>query len=1210
MAQHLSIRIPWKDNGYNGLICDKPCYNNSCLRLKNISSNRDDTLEEELKGKSIQGHEDKIPCLAEGGCFMSSYTLERVTVHPYKKTSEEHKHFLDTKLTYPPFSFPARPFGWLMLQKSGTNNIEYLKQQFDIGFEERKEPRLSFNTNWVQAAENQRAIFKSFYEDVNIGSSLIVPYAKQVPFIDDSRRIIMGIGRVTSIVEPPEHNHLDSGSLRSILWETMVGHSIRNDRKDGFLIPYQEMIEYATDHPDFDIQTICVFADDDYFEEFSYATEHLSYDAVINVLLQIIKVLNIVKNCIEGNWDECIEWSIQRLNEVIKDRGPFPGLGAMISALGVDRGHLLAKEIRAHVDDNSNYESIVCDAFKNPENYFSKRVLDSLNFVVLDTFNNLPPKRKELFWLLSRMSLSDEQANCIFNVENRERLGIYCKDEAIINNPYILFENTVNNAPDYVIHLKKIDMAVFPPSIIESTNPLEFPSKLLAENDKRRVRAYFISLLEAHSIDGHTVYPLTHLMKELNELPILPTCRVTGDIINSFSEYLDEALHTVKYDNGKTAYQLHRLHEIDEVIRKSVQKRINGARFDIDEDWIQIINNEFDNNIASLDDRNARKEKAVILKELANSRISVLIGGAGTGKTTLLSLLCKSKQINAKGILLLAPTGKARVRLSQEMEKHRIPNTAKTVAQFLAENGRFNCTTMRYHLSEEKADNVPCTVIIDESSMLTEEMFGALLQSLKKAERIIFSGDPNQLPPIGSGRPFVDLVRYLSKNITGYPKVCRNFGQLTVTMRQTTDGVARKDIDLAKCFSSDYDSPNENLFFELENGELSKYVSFRKWDTPEELERLIYKTISEETIMENEDDVLRFHLSTGGSKNKDGWLSFNENHRKIEDWQIISASRNDAVLGTSTINRYLHEKYDIRKIDKIKESIKIRKINQKCEIIFGDKIINVRNQFVKRKGADDGFVANGEIGIVCWEEGNKLNIIFSSQPAENIYCFPSSISDEKNSDLELAYALTVHKVQGSEFNKVILVLGEPSRLLSKELLYTAITRHKQRLIILYNKNAIRLRDYALDSYSVIAKRFTCLFDGMRIVEYKNQFYESSLIHTTIKGEMVRSKSEVIIANMLYAKDIDYEYEQELCLGEDGVRYPDFTINDEESGMLFYWEHCGMLEDANYKKKWEEKKKVYEKHGILEGKNLIVSRDTSNGAIDSRAIENLIEKYLL
>ena len=50
MAQHLSIRVPWKDNGYNGLVCDKPCYNNACLRLKNIAGNRDDELEDGLKG--------------------------------------------------------------------------------------------------------------------------------------------------------------------------------------------------------------------------------------------------------------------------------------------------------------------------------------------------------------------------------------------------------------------------------------------------------------------------------------------------------------------------------------------------------------------------------------------------------------------------------------------------------------------------------------------------------------------------------------------------------------------------------------------------------------------------------------------------------------------------------------------------------------------------------------------------------------------------------------------------------------------------------------------------------------------------------------------------------------------------------------------------------------------------------------------------------
>ena len=70
MAQHLSIRIPWKDNGYDGLVCDKPSYNNACMRLKNIAENRDDELEEQCKGCPIAGHEKEIPCVSEGGVFM------------------------------------------------------------------------------------------------------------------------------------------------------------------------------------------------------------------------------------------------------------------------------------------------------------------------------------------------------------------------------------------------------------------------------------------------------------------------------------------------------------------------------------------------------------------------------------------------------------------------------------------------------------------------------------------------------------------------------------------------------------------------------------------------------------------------------------------------------------------------------------------------------------------------------------------------------------------------------------------------------------------------------------------------------------------------------------------------------------------------------------------------------------------------------------
>lgn len=113
MAQHISIRTPWKDNGYTGQVCEKPCFNTSCMKLKNIAENKDDEKEENLAGQSIKGHETEIPCLSEGGCFMSEESYTKENIHPYKKNNPKtHGHFLPTDLVYPPFSLPARPV-WL-----------------------------------------------------------------------------------------------------------------------------------------------------------------------------------------------------------------------------------------------------------------------------------------------------------------------------------------------------------------------------------------------------------------------------------------------------------------------------------------------------------------------------------------------------------------------------------------------------------------------------------------------------------------------------------------------------------------------------------------------------------------------------------------------------------------------------------------------------------------------------------------------------------------------------------------------------------------------------------------------------------------------------------------------------------------------------------------------------------------------------------------
>lgn len=186
---------------------------------------------------------------------------------------------------------------------------------------------------------------------------------------------------------------------------------------------------------------------------------------------------------------------------------------------------------------------------------------------------------------------------------------------------------------------------------------------------------------------------------------------------------------------------------------------------------------------------------------------------------------------------------------------------------------------------------------------------------------------------------------------------------------------------------------------------------------------------------------------------------------------------------------------------------------------------------------------------------------FSSQQGFTYSYQKRDFGEEIEATLELAFALTVHKAQGSEFKKVIIFLSEPCNLISKELLYTPITRQTERIVILYNDEAYHLRNYSSLACSDIARRFTNLFEEPEIVLVNDRYYEAGLIHRTLRGELVRSKSEVIIANMLYQNKFVYEYEKVLWL--DNMRkIPDFTVDNPDSGETIYWEHCGMISNAD------------------------------------------------
>lgn len=103
------------------------------------------------------------------------------------------------------------------------------------------------------------------------------------------------------------------------------------------------------------------------------------------------------------------------------------------------------------------------------------------------------------------------------------------------------------------------------------------------------------------------------------------------------------------------------------------------------------------------------------------------------------------------------------------------------------------------------------------------------------------------------------------------------------------------------------------------------------------------------------------------------------------------------------------------------------------------------------------------------------------------------------------------------------------------------------------------------------------------------------------------KSQVSnVQNLMENMKLTLEYEPKLTL-EGKVKRPDFKIEDYDTGVVWYWEHCGMMTDPQYRRRWEDKKKFYEKNGIVEGKNLIVTEDDERGGLDAAEIQKIIEE---
>ena len=1253
--QHITIRVPWHDNGWQGTFCRIPCNNTSCTILPRIASGRNDDYETEHAGESIEGLDQKQlpPCVEEHGTIMAPFPQSIMKIHPYKERSPQtHGHFAPTPYTIQPYSAAAIPFRWMLKEETEGNKrqgIDSRSEALQLDYSAEREPSLGFGTSWVQEGINQCVLLDTFFSAAQPEKSLIFFYAKRTPLAEDARRVIIGVGRVKTIGAPTEYRYVagsrQQGKMGGYLWERNIEHSIRPRGGDGFLLPYQQLLTLAEQDESIDLAACTAFAPDEYFENYSYGTELLPQDGAIASLLALEKAIKAMRGLMEAPWDDYLQWIDRELNRLWQVRGAFPGLGAALHAFGLPHGNLLAWHLVTGSEKAIDPWPLLTAALNNPT-ILPDYLREGIGKTHQQKWQNLKDERRSLLMLLARFNLSNKQALRWYQETERDKAGITLTDAEILANPYRIYE--ADRLQQDAVAFAVIDRGLFPAEVIRKEFPVPTPSLVHESIDERRVRAVMIQTLEEAGNEGHTLLPANWLIQRVRERPMKPECPLDADTLPIIENHLSPLIATVALTGKDEAFQLDRFVETTKLISEAITKRKNGVSNEGEFDWSALVNYAIDGDNKQVelseDDVKARKEKAAALEVLYRSRVSVLLGAAGTGKSLLLRALCNIENVRKGGILLLAPTGKARVRLEQASG---LAGRGKTVAQFLYGLQRYDGAIGRYYINAKaEKSSAHKTIVVDECSMLTEEQLAALLDAVKGVERLILVGDPKQLPPIGAGRPFVDIANCLTPENVDilFPKVAPCYAELTVIMRQRTKEGMREDVLLANAFSGrSMDAGADEVWHTVATGQ-TPFVKLVRWNQPEQVQKLLFAELVAELGLQSVNDEAGFEETIGGTPseyNGETKIFFNKRYKdrpgaaeKAEQWQILSPIRQNQA-GVIALNRAIQHQFRKYFLDLAVLRGYWKKITSPAGsegIIYGDKVINITNNSRRKTfpEKDESYVANGDIGIVTGQRRteknrdycklNQIEVEMATQPGFDYKYWPSEFDGQESSPpLELAYALTVHKTQGSEFGKTFLVIPNPCRLLTREMLYTALTRNREKVVILHQGDFRDLHQYGYEQASEIARRMTNLFRPSRPVEVhirnRSVFLDKNLIYRTERGDLVRSKSEWIIADKLHAAHIDYQYEQPKMLN--GVeRYPDFTIIDDDSGKTWYWEHNGMMTSEDYRRRWERKLAAYRREGILPlaeggGKNgtLLITEEKEGIGLDANEIKKNIDAIL-
>ncbi len=509
-----------------------------------------------------------------------------------------------------------------------------------------------------------------------------------------------------------------------------------------------------------------------------------------------------------------------------------------------------------------------------------------------------------------------------------------------------------------------------------------------------RIRSGILYTLLQASLEGHMFLPMEVLLQRTTEL-----LQVPEEVIRTQIQNLHVERRAVVKKNGE---------ELQVYAASYYYAELNCARM-LHELNIRMNDELGETEIKQMEMHLGRilKEHGLELDELQKKAvlecekngIMILSGGPGTGKTTTINTIIRYFDEKGMDILLAAPTGRAAKRMTETTGYE-----AKTIHRMLEINGGMEDGSRGSF--ERNGDNPleADVVIIDEMSMVDIHLFQSLLEAVSVGTRLILVGDVDQLPSVGPGQVLRDLIESQCFPTVILKKIYRQAGESDIVVNAHRINMGQR-ISL--------DNKSKDFFF-----------------LPRNDVQVIYKHMIQLIT-----DKLPRYVDA-----------------QPYDIQVLTPMRKGS-LGVETLNEILQRYLNPADPSKLEHSTGERLFRE------GDKVMQIRNNYqleweiTGKNGIriDNGSgIFNGDIGTIrrIREESSTVQVEYDEHRLVE-YAF--SQLDE----IELAYAITIHKSQGSEYPAVLLpLLTGPRLLMNRNLLYTAVTRAKKCVTILGSEEMV------------------------------------------------------------------------------------------------------------------------------------------------------------